>query len=110
MNNIRIILKLTKSFVVTKRKINKVNMSYIEDVFREHNYVGNITRDMYVSKRVEHKYEIVFISLASLYHYSDNIYYKIHYANGDRENGGIGCASFIHEPHLFLRTIENHAR
>ncbi len=108
MNNITIFLKLIKFLVVLKEKITKVDMSYIEEIFAEFNYFGNY--NSIVSKKVDGKYEIVFISLSSLCNPDSNIYYNIYYTNGHKESGGIGCYSFNNEPRLFLRTIEKHAR
>lgn len=109
MNSVTIFLKLIKFPVVSKVKTTKVDMSYIEEIFAEFNYFGNSNNSI-VLKKVDGKYEIVFISLSSLYNPDNNIYYNIYYANGHKESGGIGCYSFINQPRLFLRNIEKHAR
>ena len=109
MNNITIFLKIIKSLVVSKEKTTKVDMSYIEEIFAEFNYFGNSNNSI-VSKKVDGKYEIVFISLSSLCNPDNNIYYNIYYANGHKESCGVGCHSFNNDPRLFLRTIEKHAR
>ena len=104
MNGVTIFLKVIKLPVVSKEKTTKVDMSYIEEIFAEFKYFGNSNNSI-VSKKVDDKYEIVFISLSSLCNPNNNIYY----ANGHKESGGIGCYSFNIEPRLFLRTIEKHA-
>ena len=109
MNDVTVFLKVIKLPVVSKVKTTKVDMSYIEEIFAEFNYFGNSNNSI-VSKKVDGKYEIVFISLSQLCNPDNNIYYNIYYANGHKESGGIGCYSFINQPRLFLRTIENHAR
>ena len=109
MNDVTVFLKVIKLPVVSKLKTIKVDMSYIEEIFAEFNYLGNSNNSI-VSKKVDGKYEIVFISLSSLCKPDNNIYYNIYYANGHTERCGIGCYSFINQPRLFLRTIENHAR
>jgi hypothetical protein len=109
MNDITVFLKVIKLPVVSKEKTTKVDMSYIEEIFAEFKYFGNSNNSI-VSKKVDDKYEIVFIGLSSLCIPDSNIYYNIYYANGHTEICGIGCYSFINQPRLFLRTIENHAR
>ena len=109
MNNVTIFLKIIKFPVVSKAKTTKVDMSYIEGIFAEFNYFGNSNNSI-VSKKVNGKYEIMFISLSSLCNPDNNIYYNIYYANGHKESGGIGCYSFNNEPRLFLMNIEKHAR
>ena len=109
MNDVTVFLKVIKLPVVSKLKTIKVDMSYIEEIFAEFNYLGNSNNSI-VSKKVDGKYEIVFISLSSLCKPDNNIYYNIYYANGHTERCGIGCYSFNSEPRLFLRTIEKHAR
>ena len=109
MNSVTIFLKVIKLPVVSKLKTTKMNMSYIEEIFAEFNYFGNSNNSI-VSKKVYGKYEIIFISLYSLYNLRDNIFYNIYYANGDRENECINCMSFINEPRTYLRMIEDHAR
>ena len=108
MNDVTLFLKVIKFPVVSKIKTTKVDMSYIEEIFAEFNYFGNC--NSIVSKKVDGKYEIVFISLSSLCNPNNNIYYNIYYANGHTERYDICCYSFINQPRLFLRTIENHAR
>lgn len=109
MNDVTIFLKVIKLPVVSKEKTTKVDMSYIEEIFAEFNYLGNHNNSI-VSKKVDGKYEIVFISLSQLCNPNNNIYYNIYYANGYKESGGIGCYSFNDDPQLCLRTIEKHAR
>ena len=109
MNDVTTFLKVIKLPVVSKEKTTKVDMSYIEEIFAEFNYFGNSNNSI-VSKKVDDKYEIVFISLSQLCNPDNNIYYNIYYANGHKESCGIGCYLFSHEPRLFLRTIEKHAR
>lgn len=109
MNDVTTFLKVIKLPVVSKEKTTKVDMSYIEEIFAEFNYFGNSNNSI-VSKKVDGKYEIVFISLSQLCNPDNNIYYNIYYANGHKESGGIGCYSFNSEPRLILRTIENHAK
>jgi hypothetical protein len=109
MNDVTLFLKVIKFPVVSKTKTTKVDMSYIEEIFAEFKYFRNSNNSI-VSKKVDDKYEIVFIGLSSLCIPDSNIYYNIYYANGHTERCGIGCYSFINQPRLFLRTIENHAR
>lgn len=109
MNGVTIFLKVIKFPVVSKEKTTKVDISYIEKIFAEFNYFGNSNNSI-VSKKVDGKYEIVFISLSQLCNPNNNIYYNIYYENGHKESGGVGCYSFINETRLFLRNIENHAR
>ena len=109
MNQVAIFLKIIKFIGFIKLNPTNVDMSYIEEIFAEFNYFGNFNNSI-VSKKVDGKYEIVFISLSSLCNPNGNIYYNIYYTNGHKECCGIGCLSFIDEPRLFLRTIEKHAR
>lgn len=109
MNDVTIFLKVIKLPVISKEKTTKVDMSYIEEIFAEFNYFGNSNNSI-VSKKVDGKYEIVFISLSQLCNPDNNIYYNIYYANGHKESGGIGCYSFNINPRLVLRTVEKHAR
>ena len=109
MNDVTIFLKVIKFIGFIKLNPVNVDMSYIEEIFTEFNYFGNSNNSI-VSKKVDGKYEIVFISLSSLCNHDNNIYYNIYYTNGHKESCGIGCYSFNNEPRLFLRTIEKHAR
>jgi len=109
MNDVTVFLKVIKLPVVSKEKTTKVDMSYIEEIFAEFNYFGNSNNSI-VSKKVDGKYEIVFISLSQLCNPDNNIYYNIYYANGHKESGGFGCMSFVDKPRVYLRNIENHAR
>ena len=109
MNQVAIFLKIIKFIGFIKLNPINVDMSYIEEIFAEFNYFGNSNNSI-ISKKVDGKYEIVFISLSSLCNPNGNIYYNIYYTNGHKECCDIGCLSFIDDPRLFLRTIEKHAR
>ena len=109
MNDVTLFLKVIKFPVVSKEKTTKVDMSYIEEIFAEFKYFGNSNNSI-VSKKVDGKYKIVFISLSSLCNLDNNIYYNIYYTNGHKESYGISCYLFNNDPRLFLMTIEKHAR
>ena len=107
MNDLTLLLKIVK-YPAIKKENKKVDMDEIESVFREHNYFGN--GGMF-SKKVEGKYEIVFVSIVPLsFGDNGNIYYNIYYANGNKESGGIGNFTFRDSQRLCLLMIENHAR